>query len=748
MPPLLVPLFVAAGFTGTVAIGGTAVATAVIAANVAFTALTIGANFALQSAEARKQKKAQRRNSLNGAGGQSVQQTVRLSVGPRMRHYGRVKLAGALAFIETKGGVIHQLVVFNSGTVTEFEEWFVGGKSVLIDADGCVTQQPYYQGAFADPNQRSLVRIESRRGFADQPASALLMGAYPAEWTADHQLKGLAYGVLACRQVAADRFQTVYNSQIPALGAIMRGVRVYDPRNPAHSATNPDSWAWSDNPALCLLDYLAVGMGIARASIDAATFAAAANHCDELVAVKGGGTEKRYRLSGGYSFDEDPAGVCQRMLDTFRGQLELTPAGLIGLQIARAITPTVELTDNVLTTVRIERREGLLNEFNAVKVKFTSPAHQWQEQPAATVRDEAAVERLGREIVDETVLPMVFSHTQAQRLAKIELYEDNPEWVGELGCHGQAAIPLIGQRVFRYRDERLGIDIVARITRLTISKTLESATIAFESVADETYLWDAETEEGPAPALPPDTSTDPLNPGAPTSLISITEAAGASDVRVALRWSVPERAGQVFDLRYRALSTDPWVQQNGITESRYITAAIPAGTSSWEWEVRVRTSQGGVSGWAASTFSDEAFTATSLLPPTALAATGGAESVQLSATQSTSAEAWTVEFSVVPEGDSPVWTAPVTVHALPAAVATVSAASPFGDRDVYARARSPLGTLISSVIGPVPVTVTEIPPGGPSGEGGGTGDSGNAGGGAGGVPGSSGSQSSGTGGLI
>jgi hypothetical protein len=749
MPPLLIPVFAAAAS----AVGITASAGAIaIAANVAFTALSIGANFALQSAEARKQKKAQRRNSLNGAGGQAVQQTVRLSVGPRLRHYGRVKAGGALVFIETKSGVIHQLLVFNSGTITEYEEFFVGGKPVLIDADGAVTQPPYYQGAFADPNLRSLVRIESRRGYADQPASAVLMAAYPGDWTADHQLKGLAYGVLACRQVAADRHQTVYNGQIPALSAIFRAVAVFDPRDVAQSAATPDSWQWSDNPALCLLDYMTVGMGIGRSAFDVESFAAAASHFDEPVARKGAGTEKRYRLSGGYSFDEDPAQVCQRMLDTCRGQLHLTSAGLIGLRTAQWIEPTVELGEDAITSVRIERREGLLNEFNAVKVRFTSPAHQWQEQQAATVRDEAAVARLGREVVDETVLPMVFSHTQAQRLGKIELYEDNPEWVGEIGCHGAAALELIDQRVFRYRDADLDLDLVARITRLTIAKDLSSATIGFESITREAYEWDPETEEGPAPALPPDTSTDPLNPGPPTALSSITEDAGGGNVQAALRWSVPERAGQLFDLRYRETSSDPWIPQNGLTSPRFITPAVPAGTGSWEWEVRVRTSQGGVSTWAASTFSDEAFTATSLLAPTALAATGGQESLQVSATQSTSAEAWTLEFSAVADGAPASWVAPLTVQAFPASAASVSASSPAGNRDVYARARSPLGTLTSPVIGPVSVVVAEIPPGGPSG-GGGNGDSSNSGGGAGGVPGSStggtgGSESgSSTGGL-
>jgi hypothetical protein len=742
MPALLIPVFTAIlgpTLAGTAVLGTTVAA---IAANVAFTALTLTANFALQSSAQRKAKKAARRNALGS--GQSVQQTVRLSVGPRLRHYGRVRTAGALVFVETRAGWVHQCVVFNQGTISEFEEFFVGGKSVLLDADGCVTQSPYWIADYADPNLRSLVRVESRRGYADQPVSAILSGAYPTDWTDDHRLKGLAYAVLACKQVTQDRFQTVYNSQIPAITAIIRSAAVYDPRAAGQSPTNADTWAYSDNPALCLRDYLTVGMSISRSAIDDASFAAVADYCDGLVPLKAGGTEKRYRLAGGYSYDEDPSQVVQRMLDTMRGQVFLTPDGRIGLRAARWIEPAPAdaIPDDAILSARIERRQGLLAEFNAVKVIYTSPAHNWQEQQAHTIRDEEAVERLGREIVDETRLPMVFSHTQAQRLAKIELYEDNPEWVGEFVCHGAAALKLATKTVFPYYDADLDLTVAARITRLTIAKDLSTATIGWESIDPEAYAWDPATEEGPEPALPPDTSTDPLNPGPPTSLGFITESAGGGNVRVGLRWTAPERAGQLYDLRWRKLTTDPWQTASGIADPSHLLAAIPAGTATWQWEVRLRTTQGGVSTWAASTFQDTAFTATSILPPTGVTAAGGQENIVLGAVQSASAQAWTVEFSLVADGAAASWSSPTIRSARPGTSVAATVAQPVGERDVYARARSPLGTLTSSVVGPLSATVAESIGGG-GGGGGSSGDASNPGGGGGASPGSGGGDPTG-----
>ncbi len=108
-------------------------------------------------------------------------------------------------------------------------------------------------------------------GAAAQTADANLV-AENVGWTTDHRLRGRAY-LYAKLRFYADRWPT----GIPTLKAEVRGKRVYDPR----SALT----AWSDNPSLCIRDYLtaAYGLGAAGAEIDDATFIAAANIADEYV---------------------------------------------------------------------------------------------------------------------------------------------------------------------------------------------------------------------------------------------------------------------------------------------------------------------------------------------------------------------------------------------------------------------------------------------------------------------------------
>ncbi|MCA0401282.1 MAG: hypothetical protein LCH38_10760, partial [Proteobacteria bacterium] len=162
MPQLLAPLLIP--LTGTGLIFGTAAN--VVAANIIFAVAAYAANAALSSAQQRAAKKAARRQQ----GQNEYQQTIRGSVQPRVRHYGKVKTGGVITFIENIGSDVYMVVATGTGTIAGFDEFYIGDKQVLLDADGAVTNAPYYKGASSDPNARSYIRLQSRRGYATQDA--------------------------------------------------------------------------------------------------------------------------------------------------------------------------------------------------------------------------------------------------------------------------------------------------------------------------------------------------------------------------------------------------------------------------------------------------------------------------------------------------------------------------------------------------------------------------------------------------
>lgn len=126
-------------------------------------------------------------------------------------------------------------------------------------------------------------RVRWMLGSDTQAADSRLMTLFPAEWTTNHRLRGVAYLI-----VELDYNDDVFSSGIPNVSALIRGAKVYDPRS--------STTAWSMNPALCFRHYALSPLGgrLTAAQIDDAAIIAAANVCDisvnYIATVPGGAT--------------------------------------------------------------------------------------------------------------------------------------------------------------------------------------------------------------------------------------------------------------------------------------------------------------------------------------------------------------------------------------------------------------------------------------------------------------------------
>src|SRR6185503_12405946 len=120
-------------------------------------------------------------------------------------------------------------------------------------------------------------RVKKFTGADNQAASPDLVAEVPG-WDASHTLSGISYVY-----VRLQYDPSIFSSGIPNISAVIKGKKVYDPRN--------DTTAWSDNVALCIRDYLTndYGFNCLNDEINDDYFSAAANHCDESVALTTGG---------------------------------------------------------------------------------------------------------------------------------------------------------------------------------------------------------------------------------------------------------------------------------------------------------------------------------------------------------------------------------------------------------------------------------------------------------------------------
>lgn len=104
---------------------------------------------------------------------------------------------------------------------------------------------------------------------------------------------------LARAYLRIKRNDDIFQNQIPNVSAILKGVKLYDPRDSSHSATDSSTWEWSNNPALVLLDYLTnaeYGCNVALTDIDIESVKDCANLCDEEVTVEADDNGNGYGL--------------------------------------------------------------------------------------------------------------------------------------------------------------------------------------------------------------------------------------------------------------------------------------------------------------------------------------------------------------------------------------------------------------------------------------------------------------------
>ena len=145
-------------------------------------------------------------------------------------------------------------------------------------------------------------------GAASQTADPMLVASM-SNWTSAHKLNGIAY---IAAHYGYDK-EGMW-SGVPQLTVQVQGKKVYDPRDSGQTFGSPSTYEWSDNPALCFLDYITnneYGKGLTESQINMTTFSSAANIAETLVDNPYfGDTEQTFQWQGesGDDFISIPAG--------------------------------------------------------------------------------------------------------------------------------------------------------------------------------------------------------------------------------------------------------------------------------------------------------------------------------------------------------------------------------------------------------------------------------------------------------
>lgn len=189
--------------------------------------------------------------------------------------YGEQRVSGPITFVESTSDnkFFHLVIVLAAHEVEDIGEVWLDNYPItpeMMDANGLVNDGRY----------DGLVRIRKHLGNPDQMADSLLISETSA--TSDYRGRGMAYIYV---RLEFDR--DIFPGGIPNISAWIRGRKLSDVRE-ADSA-GVATPRFSSNIALMAYDYLdndKYGLGNIQGEISDAFAAAAANICDEFVAVQ------------------------------------------------------------------------------------------------------------------------------------------------------------------------------------------------------------------------------------------------------------------------------------------------------------------------------------------------------------------------------------------------------------------------------------------------------------------------------
>lgn len=486
------------------------------------------------------------------------------SIGPRVRFYGTCKLGGTRAFWESSNGFLYQIVMHASHRIGTVREIWIGDTAVEIAggaSSGWVVTEPFARGASDGSN--SCVYLSIYQGTDTQTAVDDLIANFPDAWTEDHRLLGITYTFAIFKSPGEVDFQKIFpEGYNTAIRIVADGAWCYDPRDEGQSIGDRSTWTpGSDNPSLCILDYLthADGMRIPWARIDLDSFAAFADICDESVPLKDGGFEPRYRLWGSYSLSEEPKDVLERMTATCDGRLYQTAEGKIAIRGGVWEVPDVTLSDAQILSLRMEQGNGRLSAFNEVRPIYTSPNHDYQEMDGATLRD-AALQAVQGKLSNDLPLIMVPSYTQAARLTKIAFARGTPAWKGEVTAD-ISALNALGAQTVALDISEPEIDTTFEISGFSLAADLTGVSLTISSLTAEAYEWDPETEEPDPSAALIDTRPSLVLPTPQDLDLTIqqrTVTGGTTGAVIVATVAAAERDDLTLEAEYRLFPSGSW----------------------------------------------------------------------------------------------------------------------------------------------------------------------------------------------
>lgn len=422
--------------------------------------------------------------------------------------YGTVRKGGPIFYVTGSHFAntrLHMCIALAAHECEEIESIYINGKEndliSVIPSDGVPPYGVYYpelgpeyQMYVPDTGhaRREFSAFNWRLGTATQDAIPGMVRECDT-WSADHRARGVCYLYARLVYDVTDDSR-IWPSFIPSMTVRMQGRKdIYDPRT--------DARGWTDNPALIAANVLEMLLGVPLERIDMAALEEAADICDEVVPLKEGGTEKRYRCSGYFSLEGEPENWLEPIVRTMAGAC-IEHHGTYYIHAGKWRAPEITITDDdVMGGLRVRTAQSDRERANIASGIFASAETYDQPTEFPRVVDAAGVTEDGLELEMDIDLEFVPTNAQAQRVAKILLLTQRAGRTIEVGTNLLKGLDVKPWDTVNLNLAVFGLTgtfrVIEHSTSIEGSPPVVRPKLILQEISEAIYAWDEETEEQP-----------------------------------------------------------------------------------------------------------------------------------------------------------------------------------------------------------------------------------------------------------
>ncbi|GLT02719.1 hypothetical protein GCM10007897_41410 [Sphingobium jiangsuense] len=549
---------------------------------------------------------------------------------PRVSGYGISRLYGAYILFETAtDGTAVDVYAIHDGQLTEIVRWYLADDAVTLAGN---IVQAGVDGRYGSGK----LRLYWTTGLTPGSPFSAVTAKLPGIWTANHRGDGVVLAALLSTPVKSEDFLDIYPNGVPVASMVAKWQKCPDLW--AADPTDESQWTWTENCIRHLAHYLLVREGADYATKIAPTLAywrAAQDVCDEDIALKAGGTEKRWRSCLSHTHTQKHGDIKAAMLATCDGWMAPRADGALVVYAGKYYAPTVSIGSDEIVAyewngVGVDDDEAV----NYITCSYVSADHDYNTVECDPWTDEDDISRRGQELT-ESLDPQVPSWGQVRRLAKRRMQRANALYRGTVTTN-VAGRKVRGQRYINLHIEEAGSVFYSGPAEITaITRNMQTGGVTFSWVAASPNIdaWNPATEEGSPAASGDRVAPQPLTAPAITSATPELSADGVT-AQIRMIVSGPDREDLTWFLRWKLSSETIWNEaQNGDVDPgasvELLSTLVPT-NSSIDVAVSYQVGDGRVSPWSATETVSTSTATLAPLPPTDFSAIGGAGEANLS----------------------------------------------------------------------------------------------------------------------